>query len=180
VLGLGFMRIGENSYTVTSRFRDALREAAGRLPEGVKAVVLYDRTRLVDQVIATVRNNLFDGALLVVIILVLFLGNLRAGLIAAAAIPLSMLFAFCGMYQAGIAGTLLSLGAIDFGIVVDSSVVVLENIVRRLAHFGAGHSAEGKTRLQVIRDAAIEVRTPTVFGQLIIMIVYIPILTLEG
>ncbi len=180
VLGLGFMRIGENSYTVTSRFRDALREAATRLPDGVKAVVLYDRTRLVDQVIATVRNNLFDGALLVVIILVLFLGNLRAGLIAAAAIPLSMLFAFCGMYQTGIAGTLLSLGAIDFGIVVDSSVVVLENVVRRLAQAQHEGGTGPSNRLQIIRSAAIEVRKPAVFGQLIIMIVYLPILSLQG
>ncbi|MGE5193463.1 MAG: efflux RND transporter permease subunit [Deltaproteobacteria bacterium] len=180
VLGLGFMRIGENSYTVTRRFREELEDLVDSLPRGAEVVVLYDRTRLVDQVIATVRNNLCDGALLVVLILFLFLGNLRAGLIAAAAIPLSMLFAFCGMYQAGIAGTLLSLGAIDFGIVVDSSVVVLENIVRQLAHAGAGHGAGGRTRLEIIRAAAAEVRKPAVFGQLIIMIVYIPILSLQG
>jgi cobalt-zinc-cadmium resistance protein CzcA len=180
VLGLGFMRIGENSYSVTRRFREALETAAQSVPDGVKIVVLYDRTRLVDQVIDTVRNNLFDGALLVVVILLLFLGNLRAGLIAAAAIPVAMLFAFCGMFQAGIAGTLLSLGAIDFGIVVDSSVVVLENIVRRLAHAGSQGPVAGRMRLEIIREAAAEVRKPAVFGQLIIMIVYIPILTLQG
>ncbi len=180
VLGLGFMRIGENSYTVTRRFREELEKATRQVPDGIKIVVLYDRTRLVDQVIDTVRNNLCDGALLVIVILFLFLGNLRAGLIAAAAIPLSMLFAFSGMYQAGIAGTLLSLGAIDFGIVVDSSVVVLENIVKRLAQTGSHIPLEGRMRLEVIREAAAEVRMPAVFGQLIIMIVYIPILSLQG
>src|SRR5262249_52924564 len=179
VLGLGFMRIGENSYAVTKRFRDALEETLPALSGNVEVVVLYDRTKLVDQVIATVRNNLCEGGFLVVLILFLFLGNLRAGLIAAAAIPVSMLFAFCGMFQCQVAGTLLSLGAIDFGIVVDSSVVVLESIVRHLAHAGAGHS-DGRSRLQIIRDAVIEVRKPAVFGQLIIMIVYIPILSLQG
>jgi cobalt-zinc-cadmium resistance protein CzcA len=123
-----------------------------------------------------VRDNLLEGGLLVVTILYILLGNLRAGLIVATAIPLSMLFAFNGMLQAGIAGTLLSLGAIDFGIVVDSSVVVVENVIRHAAHGADGH----KSREEIVRDAAIEVRKPTVFGQLIIMIVYIPILTLEG
>ncbi|MBS0260706.1 MAG: efflux RND transporter permease subunit [Planctomycetes bacterium] len=179
VLGLGFMRIGESSYTVTREFRDELENLLPTLPHDVKVVVLYDRTKLVDQVIATVRNNLCEGGFLVVAILFLFLGNLRAGLIAAASIPLSMLFAFCGMYQCDVAGTLLSLGAIDFGIVVDSSVVVLESIVRQLAHAGSGHGPS-RSRLQIIRDAAIEVRKPAVFGQLIIMIVYIPILSLQG
>ncbi|HLJ12740.1 MAG TPA: efflux RND transporter permease subunit, partial [Planctomycetaceae bacterium] len=177
VLGLGFMRIGENSYGVTHRFRTALEELLPLLPERLKVVLLYDRTKLVDQVISTVRNNLCEGGFLVVAILFLFLGNLRAGLICAASIPVSMLFAFCGMYQAEVAGTLLSLGAIDFGIVVDSSVVVLERIVSRLARDGAAH---GPGRIKIIRDAAIEVRKPAVFGQLIIMIVYIPILSLQG
>jgi cobalt-zinc-cadmium resistance protein CzcA len=175
VLGLGFMLMGENSYQVTTAMRDKMGEVENRLPEGVDIDVVYDRTLLVDKVIDTVRKNLFEGALLVVSLLYIFLGNLRAGLIVATAIPMSMLFAFSGMLQAGIAGTLLSLGAIDFGVVVDSSVVVIENIVRRL-----GHNPGNKDRLAVIRDATIEVRQPTVFGQLIIMIVYIPILTLEG
>ena len=180
VLGLGFMRIGENSYAVTQRMRAQLEEVAKTLPPGTKVVTVYDRTKLVDDVIATVRSNLCDGALLVVVLLFLFLGNLRVGLIAAVTIPLSMLFAFIGMLPAGIAGTLLSLGAIDFGIVVDSSVVMLENIIRRVGHAEAHGLPEGKTRLDVIREAAWEVRIPTVFGQLIIMIVYLPILTLEG
>jgi cobalt-zinc-cadmium resistance protein CzcA len=175
VLGLGFMLMGENSYQVTTAMREKMKDVKTRLPDGVDIDVVYDRTNLVDRVIDTVRKNLFEGALLVVSLLYIFLGNLRAGLIVATAIPMSMLFAFSGMLQAGIAGTLLSLGAIDFGVVVDSSVVVIENIVRRL-----GHLPPGKDRLAAIRDATIEVRQPTVFGQLIIMIVYIPILTLEG
>ena len=178
LLGLGFMRIGENSHTVTKELAARFEEVRQTLPDGVKAQVFYDRTELVDAVIATVRNNLCEGALLVVTILYLFLGNLRAGLIAAAGIPLCMLFAFSGMYQIGIAGTLLSLGAIDFGIVVDSSVVVIESIMRHLGHHGP--IADNATRARVIRDAVVEVRKPAVFGQLIIMIVYIPILTLQG
>ena len=122
------------------------------------------------------RKNLFEGGLLVVAILFIFLGNLRAGLIVALAIPLSMLCAFSGMLQFGIAASLLSLGSIDFGLVVDSSVVMVENCVRRLSH----GIPRGQTKLDVIRDAAIEVRKPTMFGELIIMIVYLPILTLEG
>ena len=177
VLGLGFMLMGENSYAVTNRLRDRFFEVQKTLPDGVHMDIVYDRTELVNRVIETVKNNLCEGAFLVVILLFLLLGNLRAGLIAAVAIPLSMLVGFCGMWSMGIAASLLSLGAIDFGIVVDSSVVVIENIIRRLAHRGACSSDE---RLAIIRDAASEVRIPTVFGQLIIMIVYLPILTLEG
>jgi cobalt-zinc-cadmium resistance protein CzcA len=120
VLGLGFMLMGENSYAVTHRLRDRLEEVRRDLPPGVRVETVYDRTELVDQVIDTVRGNLFEGGLLVITILYLLLGDLRAGLIVATAIPLSMLFAFNGMLRFGIAGTLLSLGAIDFGIVVDS------------------------------------------------------------
>ena len=180
VLGLGFMLIGSNSYAVTRALRDQLDATVKNLPADVKVKTVYDRTELVDQVISTVRSNLCDGALLVVAILFIFLGNLRAGLIAAATIPLAMLFAFIGMWPAGIAGTLLSLGAIDFGIVVDSSVVMLENIMRRLAHAQEHGDPQGRDRRQIIRDAANEVRIPTVLGQLIILIVYLPILTLEG
>ena len=177
VLGLGYMLMGENGYAVTNRLRAKYEEVRQTLPAGIHMDVVYDRTQLVNRVIETVKNNLCEGAYLVVVLLFLLLGNLRAGLIAAAAIPLSMLVGFCGMWSAGIAASLLSLGAIDFGIVVDSSVVVIENIIRRLAHRGPCSPAE---RLQIISDAAAEVRIPTVFGQLIIMIVYLPILTLEG
>jgi heavy metal efflux system protein len=176
VLGLGFMLVGENSHDVTGRLKDRLAEVKKTLPEDVEVKVVYDRTRLVDQVLDTVRANLFEGGLLVVAVLFVFLGNLRAGLITALAIPLSLLFAFLGMWRFGIAGSLLSLGAIDFGLVVDSSVVMVENCVRRLA----GEKDPGRSKADVIRDAALEVRLPTMFGELIIMIVYLPILTLEG
>jgi len=177
VLGLGFMLMGENSYAVTTRLREKFDGLQETLPPGYRLETVYDRTKLVDRVIATVKTNLCEGAYLVVVILYLLLGKLRAGLIAAMAIPLAMMFGFCGMWSMGIAASLLSLGAIDFGIVVDSSVVVIESIIRKLAHAGP---VTGRARLELIRQAAVEVRTPTVFGQLIILIVYLPILTLEG
>ena len=175
VLGLGFMTMGENSHEVTWGLKNKLDEVRASMPAGVDVQPVYDRTELVDYVIDTVRANLFEGGLFVVCVLFLFLGNLRAAFIVALAIPLSMLFAFSGMLRFGIAASLLSLGAIDFGMVVDSSVVMAENCVRHLAH-----NSEGKSRLAVIRDAAVEVRKPTLFGELIILIVYLPILTLEG
>ena len=176
VLGLGFMLMGENSHRVARDLQAKLNDVKGRLPPGVKVETVYNRTELVDHVIGTVRKNLFEGGLLVIAVLFIFLGNLRAGLIVALAIPLSMMFAFSGMTRFGIAASLLSLGAIDFGLVVDSSVVMVENCVRHLAE----GVPPGKTKLDVVRDAAVEVRKPTLFGELIIMIVYLPILTLEG
>lgn len=176
VLGLGFMLMHENSHEVTWAMKDKLKSVEGSLPPNVQVKPVYDRTQLVDFVIDTVRKNLFEGGLLVIAVLFAFLGNLRAAAIVAMAIPLAMLFAFTGMYRFGIAASLLSLGAIDFGLVVDSSVVMIENCVRHLAH----DSNCGKSRLAIIRDAAAEVRKPTMFGELIIMIVYLPILTLEG
>ncbi len=176
VLGLGFMLMGENSHEVTWAMKDKLKSLETSLPRNVQVVPVYDRTELVDYVIDTVRKNLFEGGLLVVAVLFAFLGNLRAAIIVAVAIPLSMLFAFVGMLRFGIAASLLSLGAIDFGMIVDSSVVMIENCVRHLAH----DANRGKSRVEIIRDAAVEVRKPTMFGELIIMIVYLPILTLEG
>ncbi|HJT75839.1 MAG TPA: CusA/CzcA family heavy metal efflux RND transporter [Gemmataceae bacterium] len=176
VLGLGFMLMGENSHEVTWSMKRKLDEIKPTLPSNVKVETVYDRTELVDHVIKTVRNNLFEGGLLVVVILFAFLGNLRAAGIVALAIPLSMLFAFAGMLRFGIAASLLSLGAIDFGLVVDSSVVMVENCVRHIAH----GDLTRKTKLEMVRDAAVEVRKPTMFGELIIMIVYLPILTLES
>jgi cobalt-zinc-cadmium resistance protein CzcA len=176
ILGLCFMTMGENSKTVATALRHKLDEIRATLPPDVEVNVVYDRTELVDVVIDTVRKNLFEGGLLVIAVLFAFLGNLRAAAIVALAIPLSMLFAFSGMWRFGIAASLLSLGAVDFGMVVDSSVVLVENCVRHLAHGEAGR----RSKLDVIRDAAIEVRKPTLFGELIIMIVYLPILTLEG
>jgi cobalt-zinc-cadmium resistance protein CzcA len=176
VLGLGFMLMGENSHEVTWALKHKLEEIRATLPPGVTLQTVYDRTELVDHVIDTVRKNLFEGGLLVIAVLFIFLGNLRAGLIVALAIPLSMLFAFSGMLSFGIAASLLSLGAIDFGLVVDSSVVMVENCVRHLAH----DNPAGRSRLDIIRDAAVEVRKPTMYGELIIMMVYLPILALEG
>ncbi|MBI2921274.1 MAG: efflux RND transporter permease subunit [Planctomycetes bacterium] len=175
VLGLGFMLMGENSHVVAARLRNRMDELRKSLPAGTHVRVVYDRTELVDKVIATVKKNLFEGALLVIAILFLFLGHFRAALIVAAAIPLSMLFAFSLMLQAGIAGTLMSLGAVDFGLIVDSSVIMVENTVRRL------HEDEsGRPVVEVVSEAAREVRKPTMFGELIILIVYLPILALQG
>ncbi len=176
VLGLGFMLMGENSHEVTWRLKHKLDDVKTALPPNVKVEAVYDRTELVDYVIKTVRNNLFEAGLLVVAVLFAFLGNLRAAAIVALAIPLSMIFAFAGMLRFGVAASLLSLGAIDFGMIVDSSVVMVENCVRHIAH----GDLRQKSKLDMIRDAAVEVRKPTLFGELIIMIVYLPILTLEG
>jgi len=175
VLGLGFMLMGENSHQVTKALELRLSEIQKTLPKGIRTEPVYARTTLVDQVLSTVKKNLLEGALLVVAVLFAFLGNLRAGLIVALAIPLSMLFAFNFMLQAGIAGSLMSLGAIDFGLIVDSSVITVENAVRRLSE-----DTTGKSRREIVRDAAVEVRKPTLLGELVIMIVYVPILALEG
>ncbi len=176
VLGLGFLMMKENAHEVAAGLRARLDDVTKNLPPGVRVEPVYQRTELVDQVIDTVRENLFEGGLFVVAVLFVFLGNLRAGLVVALAIPLSMLFAFCGMLRFGIAASLLSLGALDFGLVVDSSVVMVENVMRHLAH----DDNRGRDRVDVVRDAALEVRVPTMFGEFIIMIVYLPILTLEG
>src|SRR5262249_10620573 len=166
VLGLCFMTMGGNSKTVTTALRKKLDEIRPTPPASVEVEIVYDRTEPVDVVIDTVRKNLFEGGLLVIAVLFAFLGNLRAAAIVALAIPLSMLFAFSGMWRFGIAASLLSLGAIDFGLVVDSSVVMVENCVRHLAH----PLARRRDHLDVVREAAIEVRKPTLFGELIIMI----------
>lgn len=179
VLGLGFMLIGENSHTVTRALSARLQEIRKTLPPGIDVQAVYARTDLVDHVLTTVRTNLLEGALLVVAVLFALMGSLRAGLIVALAIPLSMLFAFDLMLRFGVAGTLMSLGAIDFGLVVDSSVILVENAVRRLGQ-AAADPTDRRSRLDVVRDAALEVRKPTLFGELIILVVYLPILALEG
>ena len=175
VLGLGFMLAGENSRALTQRLEARLAEVQSSVPKGVTLEPVYSRTTLVDKVLRTVRNNLLEGALLVIAVLFLFLGDFRAGLIVASAIPLSMLFAFNAMLHFGIAGSLMSLGAIDFGLVVDSSVIMIENAARRLEEDSSDRSVA-----DIVRDAAVEVRKPTLFGELIIIIVYLPILALEG
>ncbi|ABS26584.1 efflux RND transporter permease subunit [Anaeromyxobacter sp. Fw109-5] len=175
ILGLGFMLVGENAHQVTDALALRLEEVKARLPAGVEVEPVYERTELVDLVLRTVRTNLVEGALLVVAVLFALLGSWRAGLVVAAAIPLSMLFAFHGMLRLGIAASLMSLGAIDFGLVVDSSVILVENAERRLSEAGGRRSV-----LDVVRDATLEVRRPTLFGELVILVVYLPILALEG
>lgn len=175
VLGLAFMARGENARAVSRRLAAKLDQLRASLPEGVTLQVLYRRDTLVDAVLTTVKTNLFEGALLVIAVLFAFLGNLRAGLIVASAIPLSLLFAAQGMLHLGIAGSLMSLGAIDFGLVVDSSVVMVENAMRRLSRDDGRQPPQ-----EVVARAALEVRRPTLFGELIIMVVYLPVLALEG
>ena len=182
VLGLGFMLMGENSAVVTRGLKAKLAEVQKVLPKDVILEVLYDRTELVDNVIATVRHNLEAGALLVIAILFAFLGNLRAGLVVAAAIPLSMLFAGNLMLQAGISASLLSLGAVDFGLIVDGSVVMVENAMRRLAmrQRELGRTLTREEREETLASAPLEVARPVAFGVGIILIVFLPVLALEG
>lgn len=175
VTGMVMMRIGENSRTVVSRVKERIVEVQETLPDDVLIDIIYDREDLIGRTLHTVEKNLLEGGALVAIVLLVTLGSLRAGLIVACAIPLSMLFASNMMLAAGVSASLMSLGAIDFGLIVDSSVIMVENCVHRL-----GTNSEGKNRLAVIRDAALEVRGPTMFGELIIAVVYVPVLMLEG
>jgi len=182
VLGTVFMLIGENSRTVSRAVDARLQQINRQLPQGVKAVTVYDRTVLVDKAIATVRTNLLEGAVLVVVVLFLFLGNMRAALIAAAVIPLAMLFTFTGMASQKISANLMSLGALDFGIVIDGAVVIVENCLRRLAHAraAAGRPLRQDERFAEVFAAAREARRPLLFGQAIIVAVYLPIFALGG
>ncbi len=182
VLGLGFMLMGENSHVVTRALKAKLAEVQKTLPKDVVVEVLYDRTELVDNVIRTVGHNLLAGALLVIAILFAFLGNLRAGLVVAAAIPLSMLFAGNLMLQAGISASLLSLGAVDFGLIVDGSVVMVENAIRRLAQrqHELGRPLTRQEHQDTLTSAPLEVARPVAFGVGIILIVFLPVLALEG
>jgi cobalt-zinc-cadmium resistance protein CzcA len=175
VTGVVMMLMGENSRVVAARVREQLEQIKPSLPEGVTIDAYYDRTRLVQKTIRTVTTNLIEGGILVIAVLLLLLGNIRGGLIVASAIPLSMLFAFTGMVQAGLSGNLMSLGAIDFGLIVDGSVVMIENIVRRL-----GETKGAASREEIVREAGKEVARPIFFAVLIIIIVYLPILTLQG
>lgn len=182
VLGTVFMLIGENSRTVSQAVASKLEQINKSLPKGVIAVPVYDRTHLVDKAIATVKKNLIEGAILVIAILFLFLGNIRAALITAMVIPLSMLFTFTGMFSNKVSANLMSLGALDFGIIVDGAVVIVENTLRRLAH-AQQHHGRLLTRAERFKEvfaAAKEARRPLIFGQLIIMVVYLPIFALSG
>ncbi|OYU04350.1 MAG: CusA/CzcA family heavy metal efflux RND transporter [Pseudomonas sp. PGPPP1] len=182
VLGTVFMLIGENSRSVSQAVAKKLEEINRSLPEGVVAVTVYDRTNLVEKAIATVKKNLFEGALLVVAVLFLFLGNIRAALITAMVIPLAMLFTFTGMFTNKVSANLMSLGALDFGIIVDGAVVIVENAIRRLAHAQQRHGRllTRSERLHEVFSAAKEARRALIFGQLIIMVVYLPIFALTG
>lgn len=182
VLGTVFMLIGENSRSVSQAVAKKLESINRSLPEGVVAVTVYDRTTLVEKAIATVKKNLFEGALLVVAVLFLFLGNIRAALITAMVIPLAMLFTFTGMFTNKVSANLMSLGALDFGIIVDGAVVIVENAIRRLAHAQQRHGRllTRSERLHEVFAAAKEARRALIFGQLIIMVVYLPIFALTG
>ncbi len=175
VTGLVMMLIGQNGREVVNRVKAEIERLNKSLPPGVTIEPLYDRTHLINQTLNTVLHNLTAGGILVMAVLLAMLGNLRGGLIVAVAIPLSMLFAANVMLATGISASLMSLGAIDFGLIVDSSVIMIENCVRRL-----GHEGGTRPKLDIVRDAAIEVRKPTMFGELIIAIVYLPILALQG
>jgi heavy metal efflux system protein len=182
VVGTAMMLAGENSRLVAKRVTDRLKEIQNKLPEGVVIRSVYDRADLVDRTIKTVEKNLFEGAILVVAVLLVLLGNWRAALIVASAIPLSFLFAMTGMVQGKISGNLMSLGAIDFGLIIDGAVVVVENIVRQLGlkqhHLGRKLTVD--ERLHTVLQASKEVANPMFFGVFIITIVYVPILGLTG
>lgn len=177
VTGVVMMLMGENSRAVAQRVEKRLEEIKKSLPPGVTVDPYYDRTDLVQKTIRTVSKNLIEGGILVIAVLLLLLGNIRGGIIVAAAIPLSMLVAFTGMTYAGLSGNLMSLGAIDFGLIVDGSVVLIENVVRKLAEKNGGRRQDP---IPAIIEAGREVARPVVFAVGIIIIVYLPILSLEG
>ena len=181
VIGTAFMLLGENSRTVAREVAAKLEEINTTLPDGVVAEPLYDRTVLVDNAIATVEENLVVGALLVVVVLFLLLGNIRAALITATVIPISMLATISGMVEVGVSANLMSLGALDFGIIVDGAVIIVENSIRRLGMATHGSKVLSlKARLQVVYEATNEVIRPSLFGVAIITLVYIPIFSLTG
>jgi cobalt-zinc-cadmium resistance protein CzcA len=179
VVGIVMLLAGENARVVVDRVTTKIDEIRKTLPEGIEIDTFYDRTELVRQTIHTVAKNLAEGGALVIIVLLLLLGSIRAGLIVAIAVPLSMLGAFIGMVLMGLSGNLMSLGAIDFGLIVDGSVVLIENVVRRAGEYSHHHPDE-EVPQSVIRKACHEVARPVVFGVGIIMIVYLPILSLRG
>lgn len=182
VLGTVMMLMGENSRIVAHRVGLRIAELQARLPRGIEVQVVYDRSNLVDRTVATVKRNLSEGAVLVVVVLLLLLGNVRAALIVACAIPLSCLCAMIGMARFGISGNLMSLGAVDFGLIIDGAVVIVENIVCQLAHrqHQSGRVLTVEERHRTVLAAAREVGSPVFLGVLIITIVYLPILSLTG
>lgn len=182
VMGTVMMLVGENSREVAALTNDKFQQIQTSLPEWVKAEVVYNRTTLVDKAIQTVQKNLLEGALLVIVILFLLLGNIRAALITAAVIPIAMMMTITGMVQRGVSANLMSLGALDFGLIVDGAVIIVENCIRRLseAQKQQGGTLALKARLQEVKEATIEVIRPSLFGVGIITAVYFPIFTLSG
>lgn len=182
VIGTTMMLSGQNSREVAERVKARIKEIQTKLPDGVQIQIQYDRSELIDRTIGTVKKNLFEGAILVVVVLLALLGNWRAALIVALAIPLSFLFALIGMARFGISGNLMSLGAVDFGLIIDGAVVIVENVVRQLGI--KQHQLErpltSKERMQTVLEASQQVGSPMFFGVVIITVVYIPILALTG
>ena len=180
VMSTVFMLIGENSRTVAKGVAAKLDEIQSSLPPGITATAVYDRTGLVDKTLKTVQTNLVEGALLVVAVLLLFLGNVRAALLTAAVIPIAMLMTITGMVQSKVSANLMSLGALDFGLIVDGAVIIVENCLRRLSEEARNGEMSLKDRLEVVSDATREVIRPALFGVFIITAVYIPIFALTG
>jgi cobalt-zinc-cadmium resistance protein CzcA len=182
VLGTAFMLIGENSRQVSQAAADRLESIKTSLPDGVELTPLYNRTTLVDKTIATVEKNLAEGALLVIVVLFFLLGNWRAALITAAVIPLAMLMTITGMVESRTSGNLMSLGALDFGLIIDGAVIIVENCLRHFAAYQKMHKShpELNERIRLVREATLEVIRPSVFGVIIILIVYVPIFALSG
>ncbi|WP_296528307.1 CusA/CzcA family heavy metal efflux RND transporter [Acinetobacter oleivorans] len=182
VLGIAMMMMGENSKTIAKAIDQKVQEIQKSLPQGVVIETVYDRSSLVDKAIKTVAKNLIEGAILVIVILFIFLGNFRAALITACIIPLAMLFTLTGMAEQKISANLMSLGALDFGIIVDGAVVIVENCIRRLAEAQhlKGRLLTRSERFTEVFLAAKQARRPLIFGQIIIMVVYLPIFALAG
>lgn len=181
VMSTVFMLIGENSRTVAAAVGEKLEEINRGLPEGIKATAVYDRTKLVDKTLSTVRLNLTEGALLVIVILFLLLGNIRAAFLTALVIPFAMLMTFTGMVQSKVSANLMSLGALDFGLLVDGAIIIVENCLRRLgAASPNGQVLSVRERLDVVFHATREVIRPALFGVFVITAVYLPIFALEG
>jgi cobalt-zinc-cadmium resistance protein CzcA len=181
-MGTAMMLVGENARVVAQDLAEKLEEVKASLPDGIKVEAVYDRTMLVDKTIATVQKNLLEGALLVIVVLFLLLGNFRAAIITAAVIPLSMLATMAGMVRTGVSANLMSLGALDFGLIVDGAVIIVENCIRRLAESQQqnGKQLDIRERLHLVFQATTEVIRPSLFGVAIITVVYIPIFTLTG
>jgi heavy metal efflux system protein len=180
VMSTVFMLIGENSRAVANAVAERLAEIQSTLPPGITATAVYDRTKLVDQTLVTVQKNLLEGALLVIVVLFLLLGNMRAAILTAAVIPLAMLMTITGMVESGVSANLMSLGALDFGLIVDGAVIIVENCLRRLGEAGRQGEMPLTERLNVVLDATREVIRPALFGVGIITAVYIPIFALTG